>query len=89
MDACIGCTIPIYYGKLDETDKKIFNENRILFYDPFNQESLNCLSLKIKEITSNMSKLIEFYKQPIFCNNAYNVILQMEHNLIEALKKFC
>ena len=71
MDCCLSGSIPIYYGKLDAIDQKIFNLKRILFYIPSNQESINKVLQKIKYTMNNKDELINFYNQDIFLENAH------------------
>ena len=77
-DAIASGCIPIYYGHTnDEQDSKIFNQKRILRYDPENQESVNLLFDKVSELVKDKSKLIEFYQQPVFNKNAHCEINNM------------
>tara|TARA_Y100000992_G_scaffold266952_2_gene205208 strand:+ start:5472 stop:6338 length:867 start_codon:yes stop_codon:yes gene_type:complete len=65
-DSCLGCSIPIYCGNFDEIDGKIFNKNRILFYDYKDKESLNKVYLKVKYLLNNNDEFVRFYKQDIY-----------------------
>ena len=71
MNACLGGAIPIYYGTLDDIDERIFNKNRIIFVDPSN---LMNLYNSVKELITNNTKLIEYYKQDVFMPCAYDVM---------------
>jgi len=76
MNACLGGAIPIYYGELDNLDERIFNKKRILFVDPNNLIELNTA---VKQLISDSSKLIEFYKQDVFMPSAYRVMAVEMH----------
>ena len=80
MDACRGGSIPIYSGWFDEIDEKIFNKNRILFYNSNDLNSIEIVFDKIKYLLENNDKLIEFYNKPIFCKNAYNIIEMLKND---------
>jgi hypothetical protein len=80
--------IPIYYGKLDEIDKKIFNMNRILWYNPIEQESIQEIYEKVLELMKDKQKLFEFYKQPPFLETAIETLDIMETNYINTVKKW-
>ena len=88
MDCCLSGAIPIYYGKLDAIDQKIFNLKRILFYIPSNQESINKLVEKIKNMIVFKNELLDFYNQDIFLEKAheqFNVLITQFKNKIENL----
>ena len=78
----MGGAIPIYYGWFDDIDEKIFNKNRILFYDPLNEESINNIKNKILFLLNNEDEFNNFYKQDVFCENAYQTIQDLDINLI-------
>jgi hypothetical protein len=61
--------IPIYYGRLDDIDKQIYNTKRIILYDPFSEISLQQTYDTVKELLLNPNKLYEYYKQPIYNEN--------------------
>jgi hypothetical protein len=86
--ACITGTIPIYYGKLDEIDKKIFNINRIILYDPTSEQSINEAYNLVKDLLSNTDKLYEFYKQPVFENTASDILDRLENNMQFRIRTF-
>lgn len=81
MNACLGGAIPIYYGHFDEEDAKIFNKNRILFYDPLNNQSIDNVENKIKHLLSDSSEFENFYRQDVFCDTAYETIIGFENNI--------
>ena len=85
MNCCLGGTIPIYSGWFDGIDEKIFNKNRILFYDPNNEDSLNNVYNKVKELMEDNNKLNDFYKMDVFNENAYEQCLIMHNNLFNKL----
>jgi hypothetical protein len=76
MNACLGGAIPIYYGDLDKLDERVFNKNRILFVDP---NKLMGLYNAVKELLSDSTKLVEFYKQDVFMPGAYEVMTVEMH----------
>ena len=80
--------IPIYYGKLDEIDKKIFNMNRILWFNPLDQESIQEIYEKVLELINDKQKLFEFYKQPPFLETAIDTLDTMETNYINTVKNW-
>ena len=86
INCCNGGAIPIYCGWFDDIDEKIFNKKRILFYDPNNSKSINDVYLKIKYLLENEKKLEEFYKQNIYNDCAYDIIQNMNKNLINMFK---
>lgn len=81
LNCCLGGAIPIYYGWFDEIDEKIFNKNRILFYDPINEESINNVKNKILYLLNNEEEFNNFYKQNVFCETAYETIIELDINL--------
>jgi len=83
-----GC-IPVYhsYG-LDEMDKRFFNVNRIILYDPNNEESLEKAYLKVKSLLEDKNELIKFYKQDVFHPDAHLVVDESIANYKKKFKKF-
>lgn len=82
-----GC-IPIYFGRTDdEQDIKIFNQDRIIRYDPESTESMKSCYNKIKELMENPDKLKEFYQQPPYLENADQVIENMYDDLKKKFKR--
>lgn len=71
MNACLGGAIPIYYGELDDIDRRIFNADRIVFADPSN---LISLYNTVKELVNDPVKLVDFYRQDVFMPDAYEVM---------------
>ena len=86
INCCLGGTIPIYCGWFDEIDEKIFNKNRILFYDPNSEESINNVYNKVKELMEDTNKLNDFYKIDVFMDSAYDTCQIMHNNLFDKLK---
>ena len=82
MNACLGGAIPIYYGDLDEVDERIFNKKRILFVNPNN---LMELYTAVKQLMSDSSKLVEFYKQDVFMSGAYEVMTVEMHGAMSGM----
>jgi len=85
LNCCLGGAIPIYYGWFDEIDEKIFNKNRILFYDPLNEESIKNIRDKILYLLNNEDEFNNFYSQDVFCISAYETIKKLEDNLINII----
>jgi hypothetical protein len=85
LEACISGCIPIYCGWFDEFDTKIFNKNRILFYDNSEESINNCVN-KVKKLLNNNKKLVKFYKQPIFNETAFETLKELETNFFNILK---
>jgi len=81
-----GGAIPIFCGWFDEIDAKIFNTNRILFYNPNNEQSLKNVSLKIQELMKDKKKLLEFYRQDVYNVSAYDTIQNRNSNLMNMFK---
>lgn len=83
-----GC-IPIYHSHgLDEIDKRFFNVNRIILYDPYNEKSLEETYLKVKKLLENKEELIKFYKQDVFHVDAHLVVDEIIDNYKKKFKKF-
>ena len=74
MNCCMGGAIPIYIGHFDEIDGKIFNKNRIIFY---NKDT----PIFIKHLLDNKQKLISFYQQDVFMPEANITLINMTKNL--------
>lgn len=87
INCCLGGAIPIYCGWFDDIDQKIFNKNRILFYDPTNEESMNNVYNKVKELMEDDNKLNDFYKMDIFMDSAYDICQTIHNNLFDTLIK--
>lgn len=77
MNACLGGAIPIYFGELDDIDQKIFNVDRILF---LNKDNTDIIANKVKLLYENQDALEQFYRQPVFCEGAYEEMLAMDAN---------
>jgi hypothetical protein len=86
MNCCLAGAIPIYCGSFDEIDEQIFNKDRILFYDPYCEDSLNHISDIVKELMEDHNKLNDFYKIDVFMESAYNTFQMMNNNLIYKLR---
>jgi hypothetical protein len=78
--------IPIYDGYFDEIDEKIFNKNRIIFFDNEDGESISEACEKINYLLKNEDKLEEFYNQPVFEETALETIKYLETKLKNKLK---
>jgi hypothetical protein len=86
LNCCLGGAIPIYCGWFDEIDEKIFNKNRILFFEPNNEESINNVYNKVKELMEDDNKLNDFYKMDVFMETAYETIKKLQDNLFNKIK---
>ena len=82
LNCCLAGAIPIYCGYFDDIDAKIFNKSRILFYDPYDNNSIKNVHDKIYNLINNNNQLIEFYQQDIFCDTAYETIMNLENNIL-------
>jgi hypothetical protein len=71
FESCQAGCIPIYYGRFEDTEIEIFNISRIIFVDPHNEVSVSNMHNIVNELMNNDEKLLNFYSQPIFNNNAY------------------
>lgn len=74
MDCCLSGAIPVYAGWLDEYDEKIFNKDRIIFYNSQDENSIESAYTKVKELIEDETKLLQYYQQPVFCETAYETI---------------
>jgi hypothetical protein len=81
LNCCLAGSIPLYAGSFDFIDEKIFNKNRILFYNPYDEISINNLVNKINYFNNNIYEFEIFYKQDVFCEYAYKEINNLEKNL--------
>jgi len=86
LNCCLAGSIPIYCGSFDEIDTKIFNKNRILFYDHLDPESIEIIKNKIIYFRDNEDELIKFYRQDVFRKNAHLEINYLENSLINKIK---
>lgn len=76
-----GC-IPIYVGSLGAAEVKIFNQNRIIYW---NIEGDNTNNIKqIRNLLEDEKMYNEFVSQPLFCDGAAQYIF----NLIGKTKKY-
>ena len=81
LNCCLGGAIPIFFGHFDDFDSKIFNKNRIIFFDPENASSLIDTFIFVKNLYENKSQLEQFYRQDVFVDSAYETIMFMENNI--------
>ncbi len=82
MNACLGGAIPIYFGELDNLDERIFNRKRILFVNPNNLMELYDV---VRQLMSNSSKLIDFYRQDVFMPGAHDVMAIEMHGAMAGM----
>ena len=81
MNCCLGSAIPVYSGDFDEIDGKIFNKNRIIFYDPYDTKSMDNAMFFVKRLCSDKELLEKYYKQPIFVETAFDTMKDMYNNV--------
>lgn len=82
MDCCLGGAIPIYANEwFDEYDAKIFNKNRIIFYNSKDESSYEKVYNQIKKLLEDEKILNAFYRQPIFCDTASKIIKHLMQNI--------
>jgi len=86
LQSCMSGCIPIYCGSFDDIDEKIFNKNRIIFYDYESEESVNYCCLQILYLINNNNKLENFYKQPPFVDTAYKTLNDMENTFFNIFR---
>lgn len=88
MDCSISGCIPLYFGQtFDELDRKIFNSERIIFFDPYNEESVKKAGDKVKELMENKELLKEMYQKPIFLDTAEETLQEMYQHLKKKFSK--
>jgi len=88
FNCCCAGTIPIYCGWFDEYDEKIFNKNRILFFDPNNPESIENTKKKITFLLENETEFIQFYQQDVFNKEAFETFTFFKNNLTNVCNSF-
>lgn len=71
MNCCLGGAIPIYFGKLDEIDERIFNKERILFLNANNTEEI---AKRVMQLCLNRELMEQFYRQPVFRDTAEEAV---------------
>ena len=81
FDCCVSGAIPIYAGNFDDIDARIYNVNRILFYD-YSEESMNFVVKIVQQLISSEESFLEFYRRPVFIDSAANTVMDLEKNLI-------
>ena len=86
---CLAGAIPIYCGYFEENEEKIFNKERILFYNPRDEESLERVRQKVDFLLKNPEEFLKFYNQPVFCDTAYETIQKYNLNMYYMLKSVC
>ena len=86
VSACFGGAIPIYCGFFGETEEKIFNKERILFYDPRNEESLENVKKRVEFLLNHPDEFVNFYKQPVFKETAYETVRTFDVNMYSMIK---
>lgn len=82
MDCSLSGCIPLYYGQtFDKYDEKIFNKERIIFFDPYDDNSVKQAALKVKQLLENEELLLQMYQMPIFLDTAEESLRQLYDNL--------
>jgi hypothetical protein len=71
MNCCLGGSIPIYFGNLDEIDQRIFNKNRILF---LNEQNVEEVAKRVMQLCLNQELMQQFYRQPAFQDTAEDAL---------------
>jgi len=71
MNCCMGGAIPIYFGKLDDIDQRIFNKDRILF---LNEGNTTEVAGRIFNMCKNPQLIESFYRQPVFQDTAEETV---------------
>lgn len=77
----LGGAIPIYFGKLDDVDEKIFNSKRILF---LNENNTVEIAQRVLEMVKNPHLLESFYRQPVFMDTAKEAM----QGMLEGMRAF-
>lgn len=85
-NCCLGGAIPIYCGFFGEIEEKTFNKDRILFYNPHDEESMENVKQKVEFLLNNPEKMIEFYKQPVFKDTAFEASRTYNVNVYYMMK---
>lgn len=83
-NCCLGGAIPIYYGELDDVDRKIFNTDRILIVNE-DLSNLSDIVNNIFHMLMNPKLLEKFYRQPVFMHTAANTLDTLHGNVRKIL----
>jgi hypothetical protein len=81
LNCCLGGAIPVYCGSVDDIDSRIFNKNRIIFYNSNDSESTNNAFKLVENLMNNNELLNLFYKQDVFTSETYNTVIELENKL--------
>jgi hypothetical protein len=81
LNCCLSGAIPVYCGCVDDIDYKIFNKNRIIFYNSNDSESINNAFKLIENLMNNVELFTSFYKQDVFTDKVYNTVIELENKL--------
>ena len=57
--------VVMYKHYYNEYDEKIFNRNRIIFYNSQDENSIESAYAKVKELMEDEQILLLFYQQPV------------------------
>jgi hypothetical protein len=87
LHSCLGGAIPVYFGGFDDIDEKIFNKNRIIFFDPKDEQNLDNTQSFIRDLINDKEKFKNFYRQPVFNENAKEVFSEMNNNVLMMINK--
>ena len=74
MNCCLGGAIPLYFGNLDDIDRRIFNKNRILF---LNEDNTVDVANRVMQMFMNPQILEAFYRQPVFMDTAEDAMKEI------------
>jgi len=88
MDCCLGGAIPVYAGSIDEYDRKVFNMNRVLFYNSKDPDSIQRVFSTVAILLNDPDKFLEFYRQPVFCDTAYETIELLKRDSHDMMKSW-
>jgi hypothetical protein len=84
MNCCLGGAIPLYFGKLDDIDQRIFNKDRILF---LNEENAAEVAGRVLNMCKNRQLLESFYRQPAFKDTAEEALKEIGDGVRTFFKK--
>jgi hypothetical protein len=85
LECCVGGAIPIYAGNFDHIDEKIYNVDRILFFD-YSENSMQRVVNIIINLLHNPEEFENFYRQPVFMDSAIDTISGLEKVLTDKVK---
>jgi hypothetical protein len=78
MNCSIGGAIPIYFGKIDEIDARVFNKDRILF---LNEGNVQEVADRVLNMFNHPELLESFYRQPAFQDTAEEAVEEIREGV--------